>query len=136
MGKKTVQVFPKHVVEGMFAEFIASLKNSLDCCYYPEMLAETKLTPLQSIKATYGISKSDSEEVIEKLEPYTDASLCSKHRYMRDIIEELIGLTGVRISHRQSELPIEVFVGSLKKSQCSSSMPTGLCMRIHQKSNV
>lgn len=90
MGKKTVQVFPKHVIEGMFAEFIASLKNSLDCCYYPKMLAETKLTPLQSIKATYGISKGDSEEVIEKLKPYTDASLCSKHRYMRDIIEEFI----------------------------------------------
>ena len=85
---EVIQIFPKHVVEGLLANHLASLKESLDCVVYREMGEETKLTQVESIKATYSIALGDTTRVLEMLFPYTDDSLCEKHRFYRDLMQE------------------------------------------------
>lgn len=97
-------IFPKHVVEGLLAQYMGSLKESLDCVYDPELTMHTSLKVIDSVKATYAIAVHDTHKTLLMLEPYSDFSLCEKHRFFRDCMKEfqvrLKGCAGIEDAKR------------------------------------
>lgn len=106
-------IFPKHVVEGMLAEFMGSLKESLDCVFDPELMENTSLKVIDSIKATYAIAVHDTNKSLLMLEPYSDFSLCEKHRFFRDCMKEfqvrLKGCDGIEDAKRTNNKRVILF---------------------------
>jgi hypothetical protein len=106
-------IFPKHVVEGMLGQYLASLKESLDCLYDPDLTSQTTLSFVDNIKATFAIAEHDTHKALLMLEPYSDFSLCEKHRFFRDCMKEfqvrLKGCEGIREAKRTNNKRIILF---------------------------
>ena len=109
----TTTIFPKHVVEGMLGQYVASLKESLDCLYDPDLTSQTTISFMDNIKATFAIAEHDTHKALLMLEPYSDFSLCEKHRFFRDCMKEfqvrLKGCDGIKEAKRTHNKRVVLF---------------------------
>jgi hypothetical protein len=85
---KVTTMFPAGMVEGVMAQFIGQLKNSMDCIIAPPLDNDGNkiMSELDNMKATLVTCMMETESLRKMLEPYSDAALREHHRFCRAML--------------------------------------------------
>ena len=81
-------VFSKDFVEGLIAECIAQIKESLDLLQHGNGIEGVKR--LDSVKGTYLIAINEANNIITMLQHYSDAALSPKHKLSRYVLRSFV----------------------------------------------
>lgn len=72
-------VLGSQLLEGLFAELMSQVKQSLDCCH-PAVRDKTSLTLEQNLYIVYNVAEGEAKLVLDITKNHKDANLNKKHR--------------------------------------------------------
>jgi len=81
------EIKPAIIVEGVLCNKIVSIQGAIECLNAAHIV---DLDPITNVKTTYHIVRTEVQEMVELLKPYTQASLAPKHRLARRIMKHYL----------------------------------------------
>lgn len=84
----TIASPPREIVEGMLVDTLCQIKASVDVLYaMPDVM-----DPIENLKATYIVARLEVKSAVELLQHHHDASLNSRHRATRQVMQRFLAL--------------------------------------------